>query len=119
MISAQDMESKKFRFSITDKADSDLDEIVRYISEELLEPKAASSFIERFLSVVDDICVLPESGALVDNDFVSNRFIRHKMVGNYIVYYLPDNDLKVCTVLRVVYGGRDQRGILERLSDDE
>ena len=113
------MSSEKYSFVITDKANTDLDEIVRYISIELANPDAASGFIDHFLEMVDNVCSFPESGSLVNNVFLPDSSVRHKVIGNYVMYYLPDDDLRACIVLRVIYGGRDLEGILKQAKTEE
>ena len=36
-----------------------------------------------------------------------SRGLRVLPVDNYVVLYIPDNDKKVVTILRVMYAGRD------------
>lgn len=105
------MASKKYRFIITEKAENDLDEILKYISVELVNPDAATSFVEKLLSIIDEICLFPESGALVDNEYIQNKNVRHKVIGNYVMYYLPEKDDRICYVLRIIYGRRDIKKI--------
>ncbi|MBO4603990.1 MAG: type II toxin-antitoxin system RelE/ParE family toxin [Clostridiales bacterium] len=106
------MRSEGYSFEITEKAERDLDDILRYISVELANPKAASRFIEDFMKAVDEVCSFPECGALVDNEYIPVRSVRHMVIGNYVMYYLPDQNKKICFVLRLIYGRRDLRGLL-------
>ena len=46
----------------------------------------------------------PESGSLVDNEFLQVENLRKKLIGNYIMYYLPDMREKIIYILRIVYG---------------
>lgn len=105
------MASKRFRFIFTEAAERDLDEIVKYISVELANPKAATDFLDCLAKVSDDICLYPESGPKVDNDFIQNKNVRYKIIGNYILYYLPQKEERICYALRIVYGRRDMRKI--------
>ena len=106
------MNSKNYKFIITDKAKNDLDEIVRYIAIELAAPSAASSFLDQFLEAVQLICSFPESCSFIDNDFVPANTIRHKVIGNYVLYYLPNHQQRTCTVIRILYGKRNLKEIL-------
>ncbi|WP_442872059.1 type II toxin-antitoxin system RelE/ParE family toxin [Coprococcus sp. AF38-1] len=36
-----------------------------------------------------------------------SRGLRVLLVDNYVVFYIPDSDKKVVTILRVMYAGRD------------
>ena len=115
-ISDRSMEYERFRLLLTQTAKDDLDSIVNYMAVDLASPKAAASFIDKVLSTADNICIFPESGSRVDNDFLKNANIRFKVIGNYTLYYLPDFTNKTCTILRVVYGGRNLNGIINNLN---
>ena len=104
------MASKRYRLVFTEAAERDLDDIVKYISVELANPKAATDFLDHLAEISDDICLYPESGPKVDNEFVQKN-VRYKIIGNYILYYLPQKEDKISYVLRIIYGRRDLRKI--------
>lgn len=108
------MESK-YDFRMTQKAEMDLDHIVSYIAVELSNPKAATDFMDKLQGVIDEACEFPQSGSPVDNEFLPINEIRKKIVGNYVLYYFPEDSEKVILVLRVVYGKRNMNEILKRL----
>lgn len=68
----------KFKFLLTQKANSDLDDIIKYISIELANPTAATDFIVKLRASIEEIQAFPESGAILDNDFLPNLNIRKK-----------------------------------------
>lgn len=109
------MESK-WGYQLTQKADADLDDIVGYIAVELANPKAASDFVDKLQEVIEEARSFPESGSPVVNEFVPNTEVRKKLVGNYIMYYLPDSAEKMIFVLRIVYGRRNMDEILRQLN---
>ena len=84
-----------------------MDEILSYISIELSNPDAAASFLKDLQAVLASICSVPKIGRIVDNEFLPNREIRKSLVGNYVLYYLPDIKEKRIYVLRILYGRRN------------
>lgn len=108
------MESK-FCFQLTQKADADLDAIVSYIALELSNSKAAADFVSKLQEVIEEVRVFPESGSLVVNEFMLNKEVRRKLVGNYIMYYLPDFSEKTIYILRIIYSSRNIDEILRQL----
>lgn len=94
----------KFGYRLTKKAESDLDGIVSYIAVELTNPQAASDFVDKLKDNIDEARAFPESGSLVDNEFLQVENLRKKLIGNYIMYYLPDMREKIIYILRIVYG---------------
>ena len=109
------MESK-FRYRLTKKAESDLDEIVAYIAVELANPQAASDFVDNLQDSIEEARVFPESGSLVHNEFLQVDNVRKKLVGNYIMYYLPDMEEKIIFILRIVYSKQNMNEILKKLN---
>lgn len=109
------MESK-WGYRLTEKADADLDDIVRYIAVDLANPKAASDFVDKLQSAIEEARSFPESGSLVVNEYLPDTEVRKKLVGNYILYYLPDFAEKMIFVLRIVYGRRNMDEILRQIS---
>lgn len=96
--------ASKFGYRLTQKAESDLDGIVSYIAVELANPQAASDFVDKLKDNIDEARAFPESGSLVDNEFLQVENLRKKLIGNYIMYYLPDMREKIIYILRIVYG---------------
>ena len=99
--------TSNYQYHFTKKAEADLDEILSYISIELSNPEAASNFLKDVQTVIASICSLPKIGRIVDNEFLPNREIRKSLVGNYVLYYLPDIKEKRIYVLRILYGRRN------------
>ncbi len=105
----------KYRFKFTHKAESDLDGIIEYISLELCNQRAAIDFIDKLRNILDETCMFPQSGALIDNELLGNSEIRKKIVNNYILYYISDDEAKEIKVLRIVYARRNINEILVQL----
>lgn len=96
--------ASKFGYRLTKRAESDLDGIVSYIAVELSTPQAASDFVDKLKDNIDETKAFPESGSPVDNEFLQVENLRKKLIGNYIMYYLPDMREKIIYILRIVYG---------------
>lgn len=96
--------ASKFGYRLTKRAESDLDGIVSYIAVELSTPQAASDFVDKLKDNIDETRAFPESGSSVDNEFLQVENLRKKLIGNYIMYYLPDMREKIIYILRIVYG---------------
>lgn len=105
----------KWGYQLTQKADADLDDIVGYITVQLANPKAASDLVDRLQEAIEEARAFPESGSLVSNEYLPITAVRKKLVGNYIMYYLPDPAEKMIFVLRIVYGRRNMDEILRQI----
>ena len=107
--------ASKFGYRLTKRAESDLDGIVSYIAIELANPQAASDFVDKLKDNIDEARAFPESGSLVDNEFLQLDNLRKKLIGNYIMYYLLDVGENIIYILRIVYGKRNLDEILKKL----
>ena len=103
---------------LTQKAEADLDSITEYIAVELANPKAASDFAEKFRMAIEEARSFPESGSLIVNEYLPDTRVRKKMVGNYVMYYLPSSAEKMVYVLRIVYGRRNTDEIFRCIDMD-
>lgn len=69
--------------------------------------------IHRLQNYIEKTRVFPESGSLVDNEFLQLENVRKKLTGNYIMYYLPDTGEKIIYILRIIYSKQNITEILK------
>jgi len=109
--------NSRFQYRFSKKAEADLDEILSYISIELSNPQATSSFLKDLQTVIDSICAIPNMGRIVENEFLPDRKVRKSLVGNYILYYLPDTNEKIIYILRILYGRRSLDELVREINN--
>ena len=109
--------TSNYQYHFTKKAEADLDEILSYISVELSNPEAAASFLKDLLTVIASICSVPKIGSIVENEFLPNREIRKSLVGNYVLYYLPDAVEMTIYILRILYGRRNLDELVREINN--
>ncbi|MBR2257520.1 MAG: type II toxin-antitoxin system RelE/ParE family toxin [Blautia sp.] len=107
------MTSERFSYALTEIAEEDVEEAFDYITNELHNPEAASSFADELDEKLEEICRTPKSGRPVHNPYLKRDGIRRVLVKNYIAYYLIDETEAKIVVLRVVYNRRNQDEILK------
>ena len=105
----------KYSYRFTEKAEQDLDEILRYISVDLVNPTAAQNLGRKVFEKIDVVRTFPDSGAPVDNEFLADKAVRKLSVDNYIIYYKAHYDEKVISILRIVYAKRNLDEILKTM----
>lgn len=96
-----------YNYKFTEAARLDLDEILTYISSTLNNPKAAGDFLKNVKSVIENIRHFPHMGSVPDNEYVTNKNVRKVLIGNYLMYYLPDDNEREIVILRIIYGKRN------------
>lgn len=106
----------EYGYQLTEKATADLDAAVSYIAGKLDNPQAATDFLEKLRKAIDEVRMFPESGSPIENEYLPHTGIRKKLVGNYILYYLPQPASKKITVLRILYGKRNIDQIIRQLN---
>ena len=104
-----------FSYRFTEKAEQDLDEILRYISVDLVNPTAAQNLGRKVFEKIDMVRTFPESGAPVDNEFLADKTVRKLSVDNYVIYYKAHYEEQVISIIRIVYGKRNLDEILKTM----
>ena len=88
------------------QAEEDLRGIFEYIAFELLSPENAEKQLERLERQILSLDEMPERFPRYVKEPWHSRGLRFAAVDNYIVFYIPDIEEQVVTVLRVMYSGR-------------
>ena len=84
-----------------------------HISDTLNNPEAASDLADELEEQLEKICKRPETGKIVENEFLKRNDVWRFLVKNYIAYYLIDDVNRQIVILRFVYSGRDQDKIVK------
>ena len=92
---------------ITEQADADLRGIYEYIAFELLSPENAARQLDRLEESIIRLEEFPQKFRMHDKEPWCSRGLRIMPVDNYVVFYIPDEDTKTVTVVRIMYNGRD------------
>lgn len=85
----------------------DLQDITRHIAQELGSPSAAQRIAEGIVAAVDSLADMPYRRAVyvpIKSLAREYRTIRH---GNYVAFYWIEEQRKVVTVARILYGKTD------------
>lgn len=94
-------------------ARQDMVEIARYISQELKNPAAAQRLSTRLIETAEQLTDFPYLYAVYLPIRPLKREYRKAVVGNYCMFYYVDENEKIVTVARVIYGGRDHERLLK------
>ncbi len=96
-----------FDVQISEQADRDLRGIYEYIAFELLAPENAAGQLDQLESAISKLDHMPDKFRRYDREPWKSRGLRVFPVDNYLVFYIPNEDTRIVTVIRVMYGGRD------------
>ena len=96
-----------YEVTTTEQAESDLRGIYEYIAFELLSPDNAAGQLDRLEEHIIGLETFPEKFRAYEKEPWKSRGLRVMPVDNYRVFYIPDKDVGIVTVIRVMYNGRD------------
>jgi len=102
----------KYYVEVTDVAQTDLKEIVSYISIELKNPTSAKSLLANIKDNILSLEEMPKRQNLVNDEVLSNRGIRRLLVDNYMIFYVVDDSKKKVTVIRTLYARRGWESLI-------
>ena len=103
---------KKYYVIYSDDAIADLDEIYCYIAFHLKERRTAWNLTSKIRRYIRDLATQAEMCERVDWEPWFSMGVRRMPVGNFLVFYLPDNTSHEVKILRIFYGGRDVEHII-------
>lgn len=102
----------KFLVEVTDTAQSDIKDIITYISLELKNPLSAKKLVTKFRENILSLEEMPKRQNLVNDEVLSNRGIRKLFVDNYMIFYVVDDSKHKVTVIRTLYARRDWESLI-------
>ena len=102
-----------YNVEFSEQGNHDFDEIIRYMCEVLLSPQAA----QKFFSAVNEKLILlqnfPYLYPLYHDDKLVKEGFRFVTIGNYLMFYLVDDDKAIVSIIRILYGSRDIPTVFE------
>lgn len=96
-----------YEVTTTEQADADLRSIYEYIAFELLSPDNAAGQMDRLEEHIIGLEKFPEKFRPYEKEPWHSRGLRVMPVDNYLVFYIPDKNAGIVSVIRVMYAGRD------------
>lgn len=99
---------KTYNVKITSQAESDMQEIIYYITHELKAPEAALHLLDALEDSFSSLEHFPQRVALIDEEPWRTKGIHRLPVKNFLVYFWIDEDNMKVQITAVIYGKRDQ-----------
>jgi plasmid stabilization system protein ParE len=102
-----------FRTKYTELGAQDLSDILDYIKDVLLNPTAAERFFREVNKKRQNISKNPFMYPLSRDEKLRALGYRAAAIGNYLLFYVVDEAVKICYIVRIVYGKRDLVALFE------
>lgn len=93
----------KYNYNFTPLAEEDIDSVLSYISEQLLNKKAANDLFSKIEKAIENICEFPYSFADCSYYLITDINIRHANIDNYVLIYEVLEETKQINFLRFRY----------------
>lgn len=96
-----------YEVRLTSEAKADLRGIFEYIAYNLQSVQNAVGQLDRLEQGIKSLDQMPERFRIYEKEPWRSRNLRVMPIDNYIVFYIPNHEKNIVTVIRVIYGGRD------------
>jgi len=107
-----------YKVDFSEQAADDLSGIIIYITEELCNPQAAV----QFYTAVDEkrglLREYPYIFPLYHDEKLGAEGIRSVVVGNFLMFYVVDDEKSVVSIVRILYGRRDIPSVFEEKGEN-
>lgn len=103
---------EKYKVYISEPAENDLRDIVRYISAQLSAPITALKMMDIIEEAISELSFKPQKCPFVVDERLARLGYHKLVVKNYIVFFTIDEELKVVDIERILYARRNWRHIL-------
>lgn len=101
-----------FRVDLTEPAENDLRDIIRYISSRLDAPITALNMMKTIKEAIATLETMALTHPLVRDERLASMGYRSMPVKNYAIFYVVDEKEKTADVDRILYSRRDWKSIL-------
>lgn len=96
-----------YSVEISEQANTDLKEIFEYIAFKLQSVQNAMRQLSRLEKNILSLDRMPERFRRYGEEPWFSRGLRVLPVDNYCVFYIPDIEKKIVSIIRIIYGGQD------------
>ena len=102
------MVDKTYLVKITEQAEGQLQEIIKYITSELKAPNAALCLLDEIERSISSLHQFPQRVALTEEEPWHSYGIHKMPVKKFFIYFWIDEENTKVQVTAVIYGKRDQ-----------
>ena len=101
-----------YRIDVSEPAENDLRDIVRYISAQLDAPLTALKMLDMIDEALNGLEDMPQRCPLARDERLAAMGYRKLIIKSYIAFFTIDENRKVVDVERILYARRDWLRIL-------
>ena len=98
--------------NITDIAEEEILDTVKYISNELKAPIAANNLLDEIDRHEENLSEIPNIYPNVPDKYLASKGLKIIKIKNHLMFFTIDENEKIVNVIRFMYGRRDWKNIL-------
>ena len=103
----------EWKILLTPEFQQEIKDIHSYIANILLVPETAVKQVGRIIDAVESLSSMPLKFPLYGKEPWRARGLRKLTIDNFLVFYLPNQDIKNVVIFHVFYGGRNIEDLLK------
>ena len=103
-----------FQLEFSEKVNSDIVSVLKYINEVLEAPRAAKEHYNELIETYNKLKENPFKRSFVQNKYLASKDIRSINVKNYILFYKINEEKNKVLLYRFLYSKRDWINILSK-----
>lgn len=111
--------SDKYKLIILPEAQTDIRNIIFYITSELASPQAAMRLQSIFKDTINSLADFPKRIKLVDEQPWREAGVRRIRVKNYYIYFVIVEEEHAVKIMAVIYTRRDQEKQMDMRNREE
>ena len=97
----------KYKIAVSEPAENDLRDIVRYISSQLSAPITALRMMDTIEEAIAGLSDAPKKYPVLSDDRLQAMGYRKLLIKNYIIFFSIDDNSNTVNVERILYARRD------------
>lgn len=101
-----------YKLIVTSNFETQLDIIVRYISDNLKSPIAATNFLDDIFKCYEHLENSPQIYECCRDNRLNKMGYRRAIVNNYVIIYRIDEKNNIVYILHIFYGKRDYEKLI-------
>ena len=98
---------ERYEVVMSGKAKDDLKYIITYINATLNEPTIAKKYVKIIRERIKSLEYFPQKYVIIDDEKLMDLKIRKLIIKNYIAFYRINENKKIVTIERIIYGKND------------
>lgn len=104
--------SNSYVLQYSPAARDDLRKIYMYIAFDLMASENAEGQVKRIRNEIRSLNFMPSRYEIVDWEPWKSMRMRKVPVDNFVIYYTVNDDTRTVTIIRIFYGGRNIKDII-------